>query len=247
MSAFDVIEKRYKGQFVSNDELVDYALEQDMGIKPTTATWTIDKMIKDGRAFRAGRGVYGLFKKTIYSPKLSQDVIKAVDLLSDSFRYLGMTVTEISTLNEFTELQSFTSPIIIETDKAALESVLSKLRKNGFDAFLAKDIDAIDRYSGDGNPFILKRLPKSSPLVTVNDNITTSTLEKLLVDVFCDGEDYMGYDPAMTQEVYGNATTRYAVNYSRLLRYANTRRKRQEIEKLLLDTPEYPKVKELLK
>ncbi|MDR1015950.1 MAG: hypothetical protein LBL67_00560, partial [Coriobacteriales bacterium] len=140
MSAFDVVEKRYKDQFVSNGELVDYVLEQNAGIKPATATWTIDKAVKEGRAFRAARGVYGLFKKNVFSPKLSQDVLKVAGLLRDNFKYLGVTITETSTLNEFTELQAFMSPIIIETDKVALDSVLSKLRKSGFDAFLAKDI-----------------------------------------------------------------------------------------------------------
>jgi hypothetical protein len=247
MRTLDLIEQRYKGQFVSNGDLVNYVMDQNEQIKPVTITWTIDKMVKDGLAFRAGRGVYGLFKKNLYMPRLPQDAMKVADLLNDKFRYLAVTITETSVLNEFTELQAFISPIIIETDKVALDSVLSELRNNGLNAFLAKDTEAIDRYSDSDNPLIVKRLLKSAPTLAIRQGLATSTLEKLLVDVFCDGEDYMGYDPAMIQEIYENAIARYAINYSSLLHYANTRKRRQEIEQLLFGTYEYSKVKELLK
>lgn len=78
-----------------------------------------------------------------------------------------------------------------------------------------------------GNGIIIKPLISGSPL-TQEEGVPTPTLEKILVDTLCD-DDFSYLRGGEWQYMLDNAFRAFAVNTSRLLRYASRRGKKQEI------------------
>ena len=82
------------------------------------------------------------------------------------------------------------------------------------------------------NIIVVQNLVSEAPLQKVN-NIPTVTLEKLLVDLIY-GKDlfyyYQGYE---LHNIFQRAFDKYTINESRLLRYADRRKKKVEVLELI--------------
>lgn len=60
------------------------------------------------------------------------------------------------------------------------------------------------------------------------------TLEKILVDLYCDDKVYFAFQGHQLSNIYRVAAARYALNFSRLFAYAKRRSREDEIRSLLL-------------
>jgi hypothetical protein len=82
-------------------------------------------------------------------------------------------------------------------------------------------------------PLVVRYLASESPL-SEHDNILVVTIEKMLVDVFCDPEfSYlMGSE---RRAVFSNAYYKYTVNENKLLHYAARKGRKEQIQKYIED------------
>ncbi len=104
------------------------------------------------------------------------------------------------------------------------------LTEKGYKVFIDPSKDIIDKYASCNNNYlIVKTLISEAPTQKVN-NINTVTLEKLLVDIFCDKTIFLAYQGNEMKRIFSSAFKKYIVNKSKLLRYANRRGKKDEIE-----------------
>ena len=63
--------------------------------------------------------------------------------------------------------------------------------------------------------------------------INTVTIEKMLVDLFCDGILYAAQQGSERVTIFREAFEKYTINESRMLRYAGRRRKKEELRSYL--------------
>jgi hypothetical protein len=70
-----------------------------------------------------------------------------------------------------------------------------------------------------------------SPVQLVK-NVPTTTIEKLLVDLFCDKEfEFLqGYE---LTHIFNNAFSKYTINVDKLLRYASRKAKRDQLSEFI--------------
>ncbi|MDR1193690.1 MAG: hypothetical protein LBK98_05935 [Peptococcaceae bacterium] len=123
---------------------------------------------------------------------------------------------------------------------------MSALRGEGVDAYAKKDYRALERYISSSQPFVVRPELTVNPNLPRRKNIRAANLEKLLVDLVCDKDIYGQYQGEELRNIYRNATEGYAVNYSRMLRYAAARKKKAPVLELLRETGEYNKIRSLL-
>lgn len=64
-------------------------------------------------------------------------------------------------------------------------------------------------------------------------NVMTPTIEKILVDIYCDKVIYAAFQGKEMQNIYRNVFNKYTVNLSTLSRYALRRGKKEEIDAYL--------------
>jgi predicted transcriptional regulator of viral defense system len=240
------IMERFNGQYCTIDEIVAFATETDAGISRKTVIWNVNDLVKQGAVTRVGRGVYSFASKPRFQQIISDAAVDVCSLLSEQFKYLDVTVTDTGALGQFMNLQPFATVVSLEMKRAATGAVLSALRKDGVDAYAKSDFTQMEKYVSSSQPFVVRAELSANPSLTQEKNIRAANLEKTLVDLVCDDDIYGQYQGAELQNIYRNATERYAVNYSQMLKYASARKKKAAVTELLRDTDEFAKVSELL-
>ena len=138
-----------------------------------------------------------------------------------------------SLLNEFSIHQAIKSFFIIEVEKDSIESIFHFLKDSRFTVFIEPSQEVLENYAISENNFIIvKPLISESPIQSIK-NIDTVTLEKILVDIFCDKIIFSAYKGNEMKTIFTSAFNKYVINENKLLRYANRRGKREQLKKYL--------------
>ena len=240
------IMNKFNGQYCSIGDIAAYIEELNGETPRKTVIWNVNDLVRQGKAVRLGRGVYGFMPKTRFEPMMGEAAKRACSLLYDKFRYLDVTVTDSGVLGQFMNLQPFSTVVVMEAKKSATGAVLSALRKEGVDAYAKKDYPALERYVSSSQPFVVRPVLSVNPNLPRDKNVRATNLEKLLVDLICDEDIYGQYQGEELQNIYRNATGSYAINYSQMLKYAAARKKKTAVLEMLKDTGEYMKIRSFL-
>jgi hypothetical protein len=237
----DSIQELCDGKYCSIDEIVSCMMNNSKTSRKTII-WKVNQLIKQGKAVRVGRGVYLFAPKSKYQLVTCDLAREACDTLNYMLPYLELTITDTSGLGELMNLQPFATIICIETKKTAVNAVLSVLHKDKIGGYSKKDFPRIERYITSHQPVLVRPVLAVNPSLPKKDNVRLASIEKILVDLVCDTDIYGQYQGSELLNIYQNATERYAVNYSQVLKYAAARGKKAEVVDKLLDTNEYQKV-----
>lgn len=182
---------------------------------------------------RIGRGKFILGKTKVYYPDIAPRLKTIYNKLIKKFPYIEICIRNSSILNEFMKHQSGIFYVIIEVEKDVTESVFYFLRELKYPVFIEPTSDILEKYlSIDEEAFIIKPLVSESPTQLV-DGITTISIEKLLVDIFCDDIIFSAQQGSEMRTIFNEALSKYTVNQSKMLRYANRRRKKETFQEYL--------------
>ncbi|NOU19485.1 MAG: hypothetical protein HOO91_18170 [Bacteroidales bacterium] len=119
--------------------------------------------------------------------------------------------------------------ILIEVEKEATQSVFFYLKENKYSVFIEPTKDIIEKYlPNEKETLIVKSLVSEAP-VQIIDRINTPTIEKMLVDIFCDDTIFAAQQGSEMRNIFQEAMSKYAVNENRMLRYADRRRKKDSL------------------
>ena len=238
--------KKFAGQYCSIDDIAVYIEKLNGETSRKTVIWNVNDLVRQGKAVRFGRGVYGCISKAQFKPIIGEAAKRACALLYEKFRYLDVTVTDSGVLGQFMVLQPFSTVVVIEAKKSATGAVLSALRKEGVDAYAKKDYRSLERYVSSSQPFVIRPELSVNPNLPRDKNVRAANLEKMLVDLICDEDIYGQYQGEELQNIYRNAIDVYAVNYSQMLKYAAARKKKAAVLEMLQENGEYMKLRSLL-
>ena len=123
--------------------------------------------------------------------------------------------------------------ILVEVDKEAMESVFFFLKDNKYSVFLEPDPEIIYHYIPDEKEtLIVKSLITEAPTQEIS-KITTITIEKMLVDLFCDPVTFNAQQGSEKNRIFEEAFEKYTINENTMLRYANRRGKKKDLNEYL--------------
>lgn len=145
-----------------------------------------------------------------------------------------LCLTDTATLNQ---LRPHAAPLpsyrLLEAPKAHLPALYTALLDHSRLVFLAPPPADVRRYVLlHERAVLLRPLPSEAPLLTLPGDITTSSLEKLLVDALAHADLFDHCQPELPA-LFHYATQHFALNDSRLRRYARRRNLLASIEPLL--------------
>ena len=144
-----------------------------------------------------------------------------------------MCIWNTSSLNEFMIHQPGRFYILIEVDKEAAQSVFFYLKELKLSVFIEPTKDLFEKYLPDEKEtFIVKSLVSEAPLQTIN-RIDSPTIEKILVDIFCDDIIFAAQQGSEMRTIFQEALAKYTVNMNRMMRYAGRRSKKESFYKYL--------------
>lgn len=118
---------------------------------------------------------------------------------------------------------------MVEVEEEATNSVFQFLKEGDLYVFKDPDKEILNTYlPGNKNAYIVQSLISEAPTQEIN-GIQTATLEKVLVDIFCDEVTFFAYQGSERSQIFKEAFNKYTVNQNSLLRYASRRGKRNEL------------------
>lgn len=191
-------------------------------------------MVKASKLHRTGRGTYELGSGMPYLPELKPRVTKISKFIQKNFPEVAFCAWNSDLLNEFAQHLSAHPIILVDVEREVAESVYYQLKEEFNGVFLRPPETIINEVLPDFRlPILIRHLVSESPLNQLNQ-LPLISLEKMLVDVFCDMEfNYL--EGSERRAIFKNAYFKYIVNENKLLRYAARKGRRQDIHKYILE------------
>ena len=182
---------------------------------------------------RIGRGKYYIGEGRNFIPEISPKMKAISSKLKKEFPFLKICIWNTSALNEFMVHQPSRFYLLIEVEKEATQSIFYFLKEAKYSVFIDPTSDLLEKYlPSEKESLIIRSLVSEAPLQNVN-GIYTASLEKMLVDVFCDDVIFSAQQGTEMRTLFKEALSKYSVNENRMLRYANRRRKKESFIKYL--------------
>ena len=237
----DELKARFeKTTIFSNKDILNFYKRFEHDLKPSTVNWRVYKLVQLGLLNRVGRGKFSIGEIKNYLPELKPKIYSLNKKLKKQFPFLTICLWDTSILNEFMVHQPAKFYLLVEVEKEAMESVFYFLRGNKYPVYLNPGSEIIEKYlSSEKDAVIIKQLVTEAPVQNIKD-VTTTTIEKMLVDIFCDDIIFSAQQGSEMKNIFNEAFNKYTVNENRLLRYADRRRKKELLIKYLKTIPLKP-------
>ncbi|MFA9392440.1 MAG: DUF6577 family protein [Prolixibacteraceae bacterium] len=227
-----ISELKEKKTFATTDIRAAYR-KFEPEIPNSTVNWRIYSLVKEGRMIRIGKGKFIFGTANNYMPEISSQLKSLAKKIKREFPFLNSCIWNTSLLNEFMQHQPGRFLTLVEVEKEAIQSVFYFLKDQQFQAFAEPSEEILEKYlPSNGKTIIIKSLVTEAPVQEI-EQFSTTTLEKILVDVFCDNAIFSAQQGAEMRTIYEEAFRKYSINKDRLLRYGQRRNKKQEILKYL--------------
>ncbi len=203
-------------------------------IQQATINWRIYTLVKQKLINRIGRGKFMLEGSQInFIPEVSTKLKTIQSKLKKEFPFLNTCIWNTSIINEFMRHQPGRFYSIVEVEKDAQESVFYSMKDANYAVFLNPTRDVLDKYlPSNKDVYIIKPLVTEAPTLNLNE-FNTITLEKLLVDIFCDTVVFSAQQGSEMRTIFENALSKYAINHSKMIRYADRKGKKESFTKYL--------------
>jgi hypothetical protein len=190
-------------------------------------------LVQEGVLQRIGRGKFRLGEDRKYIPENSSLTKSIFKKLKAEFPFAKFCVWNTSILNEFMQHQPNRFFLLVEADKEITNSAFYFLREIKKSVFIEPTKDILEKYIvNQKEVIVIKPLITEAPTQNIND-IETATLEKILVDIFCDDVIFLAQQGAEKRTIFKEAFTKYTINQSKMLRYADRRRKKEELNQFV--------------
>ena len=208
------------------DEIVDFYRSTEDEVKPATINWRIYSFVQKGILQRVGRGKFKIGSSKTYTPEVSAKLKTLYNKVHKKFPFITMCVWHTSVFNEFMQHQAGKFYYLIEVEKESAEAVFYTLKDEHYAVLLNPSQEILTKYTPKNKDvYIVKPLISEAP-VQKTDKVFTVSIEKILVDIFCDNVLFAAQQGAEMRTIFNEALSKYTVNQSKMLRYANRRKKK---------------------
>jgi hypothetical protein len=221
--------------FFSREELYNFYKQFEPELNEYTFGWRIHNLKKKNIIKPLYKSIYTISSRNLFIPEISKKVQKISHRIKSNFTGVTYNLWDTRWLMEFTRHQAAVHMIILETDKDIIESIFYLLKDKGFkNVFLKPDKNLMEKYiSEEYESILVKPIISRSPIQKIN-KIPVATLEKILVDLFCDTVIFYPYEGVELVNIYSHAFEDYAINFSKLFTYARRRRREAQIKKFII-------------
>jgi hypothetical protein len=225
----DLITHFEENETFKTKEITAFYRQIEKDLKKTTINWRIYDLVQKGILQRIGRGTFKLGKEKRYTPEVSSKLKSVFNNINEKFPYLNLCIWNTSILNEFMVHQPLQFYTLVETDKEATTSVFHYLKEQESNVFLEPGREILEYYIPENErATIIQPLVSETPTQKVK-GVNTPTLEKVLVDIFCDPTTFSAFQGSEQTTIFKEAFNKYTVNRNKLIRYADRRGNKKEI------------------
>lgn len=229
-----VISKLQYGKTYRRADIVSILKEEKGDLSNNSYIWAIGNLVKMGALQHTGRNQYSLpdgKQKNIYCPLYSEEAKNIRNKIEKKYPRVGFTIFESVLLNEFLNHQIARNTIFVQAEREISAFVFDFLRKNTDKMVMYRP--SRKEYSRYWQPDSVVILDWTSEAPLGRTSPHDVTIEKMLVDIFCDKTIQLTYSSAEYKNMVAVVYERYRVDTVRLLRYARRRHREKEIREFI--------------
>jgi len=215
----------------NREELLNFYYRFDPDLNQKTFSWRIYDLKKRNIIISIGPGLYRVSNKPSFKPGIDQKIKKINSFLSEKYLEINPVLWNIKWVNDLSIHQVFKTFYLVEVPNELAESVFNQLQTTNLGkVFINPTQDVMYQYvTNERDPIIVKSLISRAPTQNIS-TIKIPSLEKILVDLFCDEKIFYMFHGHEMKTIYRNAISDYAVNFAKLFNYAKRRRREKEIK-----------------
>ena len=186
--------------------------------------------------------MFSMAYKPTFNPEIGETEREIYTKISKQFSGLMCCIWSTKIVKEFMLHIPGRFLTIVQVEKEALEPVYEFLKEQNIsNLFIQPEEKEIERYIYETeSAIILQSLISKAPTQIV-DAISTITLEKMLVDIYCDKKLFAAFNGSELIHIINNAQSRYSIDFTKLLSYAKRRRREIDILEFLSTKTNIPK------
>ena len=222
-----------KDQF-SRKELSAYLYSCHKNYSDEYLSFIIQNLIASGDIIRKGRGIYCLAdqNRPPFHCRPDDEIKEWKESLTSSFPFVSFCFWNVRDIVPLMHDVPNLRMTVINCDKPAIRNVAEAL-SSLTDKLVLREPgwDMVAEFAYGRDLVIVTPLVSRAP-IDLYENIPSPTLEKILVDILCEGQ-YHYLEGAEAVSIYGTALSDYRMNRKTLLAYASRRNRRKEVEQLL--------------
>ncbi len=230
-------------KFFKRESLWNFYRKYDPDLKESTFRWRIHQLKAKKIIMLITQDLFTLDVKPVFKPEAGEIERKISKKIGKQFPDLKYCIWATKSVNEFSLHLTGKFITIIQVEKDALEPGYEFLKSQDIGTiYYQPDEKEIERYVFEKEQsIILQSLISKAPTQTVQ-NILTITLEKMIVDLFCERSLFVAFQGSELVHIINNAYERYAINFTTLLHYARRRGKEKDIKQYLREETNIPQV-----
>ena len=210
-----------KSEVFATSDIFQFYQKFEPGMLKSTVNWRVYELVNRDVMERIGKGKFRLGSGTLFTPDLNTKHFKVSAAIKDKFPFISFCIWDSSFIKEFSQHISKTSFTLVDVERSSEESVYYLLKEQFAQVFLMPGKDMLNNYISDLKKTILVRtLVSEAPYREVRNTP--------VVDIFTDEEFAYLRGNEMTI-IFKTAFERYTVSESKLIRYADRKRKKEQI------------------
>ena len=223
-----------QGQTYRRSDIISLLAKEKKGLSPNSYVWLIGDLVRQGVLTHEGTDRYALpasKQRRVYEPLYSDRAKSLRDSLKLKYPLIQFTVFEMVLMNEFLNHLIARNTIYVQAERDVSAYVFNYFKSELNCFALYRPSEKEFRHYWQPDTVVVLDLISQAPLS--KGSLHDITIEKLLVDIYCDRQIQSSYSEAEYPTIVETAYERYRVNTPRLLRYARRRNKAQEIAKFI--------------
>ena len=180
---------------------------------------------------------YAIIEKALYRIKEQEELKKINNIILKEYKDIKTIVWSTNILNEFTQHYIMNNYIVVETERFAVEMILTLLKEKLMKKYT---IVTESMYNENKNVFlnnenliIVKSLNSRAPLDKNKDGVLEPTIEKIMIDLYKD-KLYEFVQGKELERIYTNIFDSYSINLKKLYSYAKDRVILEQYKKYLM-------------
>ena len=158
-------------------------LQEKTGIKKSSLSWYLFKLVNENVLVRTGRGTYAKVMKQVFSPQPIEEVKEVYGLLQSDFPFAKFSVYQGDIIAPLQHHLSSNRIIYVETDRDSAETVFNFLKDRNHDVYLRPDKNMICRYSIRVIP-VQKNVSRRAALSLTRELFATSRSDFTITIIF---------------------------------------------------------------
>ncbi len=237
----DFITEQVKTKFkdkdsFSGEELFDLYRQFEPDLKETTFRWRIYDLKKKKIIAQISRRLFTLAYKPIFKPEVDEIERKIYSKIEKQLPGIKQCIWSTKTVNEFMLHIPGRFLTILQVEKEAIEPVYAFLKEQNFrNVYIEPEEKEIERYLYDTETTIILQSIISKAPTQKNNKTSTTTIEKIIVDLYCDKQLFSAFQGNEFIHIVNNVYGRYSIDFTKLFSYARRRNKEKDLKEFFLD------------